>query len=150
MAFDPSLLLFVPADRPDRFVKALDSGATGAILDLEDAVSLDRKDAARDAVRAFLDAHDDLSRVAVRVNPAGTPDGRADLAMLAGARRAAAVVVPKVGDTHDLGGISDATGDLKSQAQGLVDDANLPLDLDMLNPATWSPMARMVGGNSIV
>jgi citrate lyase subunit beta / citryl-CoA lyase len=112
MPFDPSLLLFVPADRPDRFVKALDSGATGAILDLEDAVSLDRKDDAREAVRAFLDAHDDLSRVAVRVNPADTPDGRADLAMLAGARRPAAVVVPKVGDTRDLGRISDAVGDL--------------------------------------
>jgi citrate lyase subunit beta/citryl-CoA lyase len=112
MAFDPSLLLFVPADRPDRFVKALDSGATGAILDLEDAVSLDRKDLARESVRAFLDAHEDLSRVAVRVNPAETADGRADLAMLAGARRAAAVVVPKVGDTHDLGRISDAVDDL--------------------------------------
>ena len=39
MPLDPSLLLFVPADRPDRFGKALASGATGAILDLEDAVA---------------------------------------------------------------------------------------------------------------
>ena len=52
-------------------------------------------------MRAFLDAHDDLARVAVRINPAGTPDGREDLAMLAGARRAAAVVVPKAGDVRD-------------------------------------------------
>lgn len=112
MPFDPSLLLFVPADRPDRFVKALDSGATGAILDLEDAVSLNRKDTAREAVRAFLDAHDDRTRLAVRVNPADTPDGRADLAMLAGARPPAALVIPKVGDTRDLGRIVDAVGDL--------------------------------------
>lgn len=112
MPFDPSLLLFVPADRPDRFVKALDSGATGAILDLEDAVSLERKDDAREAVRAFLDVHDDRSRLAVRVNPAETPDGRADLAMLAGARRPAAVVVPKAGELRDLGRIADAVGDL--------------------------------------
>ncbi|GAC1579440.1 MAG: CoA ester lyase [Candidatus Elarobacter sp.] len=112
MPFDPSFLLFVPADRPDRFVKALESGATGAILDCEDAVSLDRKASARDAVRAFLDAYDDLGRVAVRINPADTPDGRADLEMLAGARRAAAVVVPKAGAARDLGAVADAVGDL--------------------------------------
>src|SRR6202011_2315064 len=95
MALAPSLLLFVPADRPERFGKALASGATGAILDLEDAVAPDRKAYAREQVRAFLDAHDDLTNVAVRVNPAETPDGRADLAMLAGARTAGAVVIPK-------------------------------------------------------
>ena len=43
MPLDPSLLLFVPADRPDRFGKALTPGATGAILDLEDAVAPDRR-----------------------------------------------------------------------------------------------------------
>jgi citrate lyase subunit beta/citryl-CoA lyase len=110
--FDPSLLLFVPADRPERFVKALDSGATGAILDLEDAVAPDRRDYAREQVRAFLDAHDDVSRVAVRINPADTPDGRTDLAMLAGARRIAAVVIPKAGDVSGCARVSDAAGDL--------------------------------------
>ena len=30
-------LLFVPADRPERIVKALNSGADGVIIDLEDA-----------------------------------------------------------------------------------------------------------------
>ncbi|HTD35320.1 MAG TPA: aldolase/citrate lyase family protein, partial [Candidatus Elarobacter sp.] len=61
MPLDPSLLLFVPADRPERFVKALSAGGSGAILDLEDAVAPDRKAYARDQVRAFLDAHDDLA-----------------------------------------------------------------------------------------
>ena len=112
MALDPSLLLFVPADRPERFGKALASGATGAILDLEDAVAPDRKPYAREQVRAFLDAHDDNDRVAVRVNAPSTPEGRADLAMLAGARRAAAVVVPKVGDVRDCARVTDAAGDL--------------------------------------
>ncbi|HEX3550401.1 MAG TPA: CoA ester lyase [Candidatus Elarobacter sp.] len=112
MALDPSLLLFVPADRPERFGKALTSGATGAILDLEDAVSPDRKEYARDQVRAFLDAHADLSAVAVRVNPPETPDGHADLAMLAGSRRAGAVVVPKVSHARDCARVSDAVGDL--------------------------------------
>ncbi|MDQ6943443.1 MAG: aldolase/citrate lyase family protein, partial [Candidatus Eremiobacteraeota bacterium] len=107
MPFDPSLLLFVPADRPDRFGKALASDATGAILDLEDAVAPDRKAYARDQVRAFLDAHEELERVAVRVNPGDSPDGRADLAMLAGARRIGALVIPKVGSVADCTRISD-------------------------------------------
>ena len=89
---DPSLLLFVPGDRPERFTKALDAGGTGAIVDLEDAVALDRKAQAREMTRAFLDAHEDLSRVCVRVNPPHTPDGAEDLLMLSGTRRPAAVL----------------------------------------------------------
>jgi citrate lyase subunit beta/citryl-CoA lyase len=94
-AFDPTLLLFVPGDRPDRFAKALESGASGAILDREDAVAPDRKSVAREAVRAFLATAPDLSRAAVRMNPPAGDDGRADLAMLAAGPRPAAVLVPK-------------------------------------------------------
>jgi citrate lyase beta subunit len=110
MALDPTLLLFVPADRPDRFTKALESGASGAILDLEDAVAPDRKAFARDQVHRFLDAHDDLSRIAVRLNPTDGDVGRADLAMLGLARRPAAVLVPKVGAPADLLHVSATLG----------------------------------------
>lgn len=112
MPLDPSLLLFVPADRPERFGKALASGATGAILDLEDAVAPDRKAYAREQVRAFLDSHADLSAVAVRINPSDTPGGREDLAMLAGTRRIGAVVVPKAGDVRDVARVAETVGDL--------------------------------------
>jgi citrate lyase subunit beta/citryl-CoA lyase len=105
---DPSLLLFVPGDRPDRFTRALTSDATGIILDLEDAVQCDRKGFARNAVRAFLDAQSDLSRVTVRVNHTNTTFGRDDLAMLSEACRVAAVVVPKVDCSADLDLVSDA------------------------------------------
>lgn len=46
--------LYVPGDRPDRFPKAIASGADVVILDLEDAVAPDRKGYARDAVAEFL------------------------------------------------------------------------------------------------
>jgi citrate lyase subunit beta/citryl-CoA lyase len=71
-------LLFCPADRPDRFAKALDR-ADAVILDLEDAVAPENRAAARGAVAASgLDA----SRVIVRVNEYGTPDFEADIAVL--------------------------------------------------------------------
>ena len=44
-------LLFVPANRPERFQKAVQSGADAIILDLEDAVPLVEKASARDAIR---------------------------------------------------------------------------------------------------
>ena len=71
-------LLFCPADRPDRYAKAL-AAADGVILDLEDAVSADNKDTARAALVAAVP---DPARVIVRVNPAGTPEHAADLAAL--------------------------------------------------------------------
>ena len=61
-------LLFVPGDRPDRMAKAAASGADALILDLEDAVTLERKAEARAAVAAFLAAPCGCRRL-VRVNP---------------------------------------------------------------------------------
>ncbi len=112
MPFDPLALLFVPGDRPERFAKALAGGASGAILDLEDAVAPERKARAREDVRAWLDGQDDLHNVCVRINPPDGADGRADLAMLAGARRPAAVLVPKVGAPRDVEPVAAALGDL--------------------------------------
>lgn len=63
--------LYVPGDQPDKLAKALTRGADAVILDLEDAVPLDRKDEARAAVVGFLDALDGTyaGQVWVRVNP---------------------------------------------------------------------------------
>jgi citrate lyase subunit beta/citryl-CoA lyase len=47
-------LLFVPGDRPDRVQKASVSGADAVILDLEDAVAIEGKAAARSQVAAAL------------------------------------------------------------------------------------------------
>jgi citrate lyase subunit beta/citryl-CoA lyase len=71
-------LLFCPADRPERYAKALDR-ADGVILDLEDAVAPADKVAARGAL---IDAQIDPQRVIVRVCPLGTPDFEADMATL--------------------------------------------------------------------
>lgn len=84
-------LLFVPGDRPDRFAKAMASGADALILDFEDSVVPDAKARAREAVTAFLcDRH--LARIFVRVNPLGSEWVEADAAI---ARAADGVVLPK-------------------------------------------------------
>lgn len=71
-------LLFCPADRPERFEKAL-ARADGVILDLEDAVSAEAKATARGHL---IDAQLDPDRVVVRVNPTGGADFDADMATL--------------------------------------------------------------------
>lgn len=84
-------LLFVPANRPDRFDKALSSGADAVIIDLEDAVPPDDKAQARNAVAAWLSPQ---RKVYIRINAADTPWFRDDLA-LARMPGVAGVMLPK-------------------------------------------------------
>lgn len=70
--------LFVPGSRPDRFAKALASGADAVVVDFEDAVEASLKAQARDNLEAFLAANPE-ARVRVRVNAAGAPEQATDL-----------------------------------------------------------------------
>lgn len=71
-------ILFCPADRPDRYGKAMDR-ADAIILDLEDAVAPQ----AREQARQHLIAHPmDPERTIVRINPADTDDYAQDLRAL--------------------------------------------------------------------
>jgi citrate lyase subunit beta/citryl-CoA lyase len=91
MPTPPRTYLFVPGHRADRFSKALATGADQVILDLEDAVPVDAKNDARQAIAAFLTA---ATPVAVRINGDGTRWFTEDLACVAGPG-VAAVLVPK-------------------------------------------------------
>lgn len=86
--------LFVPADRPDRFSKAMAAGADLVILDLEDAVQPEAKDVARDNIAAFLREGPPAAPVAVRLNAAGTEWFDRDAALLS-QPGFAAVMLPK-------------------------------------------------------
>lgn len=93
-------LLFCPADRPDRYDKALER-SDAVILDLEDAVDPSRRAAAREAIAA---SELDPARVIVRVNPSGTDDQAADLAALA-VTPYRAVMLPKAESADGLAGL---------------------------------------------
>jgi len=100
--------LYVPGDRPDRFDKAVASGAQLVIVDLEDAVAPDRKVLARDEVMMWLASRtfDDVT-IEVRVN-SGDAD---DLAAAAALDIAVGVRVPKVESPEELDAVSEIVGD---------------------------------------
>ena len=101
--------LYVPGDRPDRFDKALRSGADAIICDLEDAVAEVTKATAREAVGDWLRANPGVSAW-VRIN--NRPDLVDDDAALVRSLVSdgvgfAGVVVPKadaVACSADFGG----------------------------------------------
>ena len=95
--------LFVPGDRPERFAKALASGADRVVLDLEDAVAAEHKARARDAVAEQLAkaTADPAATLVVRINDESSPWFQADLDMLR-AGGTAAVMLPKAERTDTV------------------------------------------------
>jgi citrate lyase subunit beta/citryl-CoA lyase len=90
-------LLFVPADGGAKLDKAMASGADAIILDLEDSIAPERKEAARKAALDFLQAHQakkERPRLLVRINGLDTGMTDADLdAVVPG--KPDAIVFPK-------------------------------------------------------
>jgi len=88
-------LLFVPGHKLDWMLKAPSYGPDGLILDLEDAVPLDRKDAARKAVReAITQLADTRIALFVRLNAWGTGQVVADVEAV-GVPGLSGVILPK-------------------------------------------------------
>ena len=97
-------LLFVPGLRPDRFAKALESGADIVCVDIEDAVPLPRKQEARDLTFPLF-AGDGPANVEtmVRINPLSTPDGLKDILALRGcAAPPRALMLAKPGSAAEI------------------------------------------------
>jgi citrate lyase beta subunit len=96
---DLRAILFVPGNRPDRFGKALASGAPAIVLDLEDAVAPAEKAKARGSVLEWFaqQPRDGAVAAGVRVNHCATRHGIHDLAALVEhARRPDFILLPKV------------------------------------------------------
>ena len=103
--------LFVPGARPDRFGKAMASGADVVILDLEDAVAEGDKAKARATVIEALNASGPCA-VAVRINAVDRAVGLEDLTALARASvRPDFVVAPKVEHSETVRLISAVLGE---------------------------------------
>ena len=97
-------VLFVPAVRPDRLPKALATGADAVCLDLEDGVSFEQKDDAREKAIALLaERTPDSTEMMLRINEPGSELGERDLsAMLDAGVRPDSLMVPKVSGPDTL------------------------------------------------
>lgn len=104
----PRSLLFVPGDRPDRFLKAAATDADALILDLEDAVAPADKDAARGHVAGFLNDRPQIrQQIVVRINPLDRIWGLQDLAVLAALGVGAdCILVPKAEDPAQVAALA--------------------------------------------
>lgn len=79
-------MLFIPGNNPGMLVSADLLEADAVIFDLEDAVALEEKDAARDLVRnALMTISFEHALVFVRINPTDSPYWAADLEAVLGA-----------------------------------------------------------------
>lgn len=99
--------LFVPGDREDRFAKAAASLADLIVIDLEDAVTPRKKEAAREHTSRWFNSG---GAACVRINPAATPWHDDDIHLLATVRGLQAVVVPKADDPAALNQICARLG----------------------------------------
>jgi citrate lyase subunit beta / citryl-CoA lyase len=101
----PLTYLFVPGNRPERFAKAVNSGADRIILDLEDAVAPECKAAARSAIAEWMQANSQhAGKVLIRINDAASAWHADDLA-LASAVQAQSVMLPKCEAAHQVAAV---------------------------------------------
>ncbi|WP_308162714.1 HpcH/HpaI aldolase/citrate lyase family protein [Nocardia alni] len=115
--------LFVPGDRPDRFDKAIATGADAVIIDLEDAVAADRKDTARNSAVEWLTRG---GRAVVRVNGADTAWHADDVEALRST--GAPVMLPKAQSADVLADVAGRLG--YGSIIALVETARGIRDLD--------------------
>jgi len=101
--------LFVPGLRPDRFAKALETGADVICIDLEDAVAPERKDESRGLSLPLYHEHRAAKpEKAVRINSPRTPEGIDDIAAILRLETLPdAIVLPKVKTADEVRLVGD-------------------------------------------
>lgn len=141
---DACSFLFVPATQPERYGKALASGADGVIIDLEDAVGLDDKAKARELLKNTWSSIsvEEKKRVIIRCNAPGSSFYAADL-VLAKELQVRHLMIPK---TESRDHINGAAEELKTTA--FIPMIETPLGLHHLNEiASAEQVLRLALGN---
>lgn len=138
-------LLFVPGSRPDRFAKALDTGADIVCVDLEDSVAEGDKESARSAALAAIADHRE-GRLALRINGIATRAGLADLLAIADAEVPPPILLlPKVESEAEVALVGSVLG---SRDIALVPLVESPKGLRTAHRIAAAPSvcAMMFGG----
>jgi citrate lyase subunit beta / citryl-CoA lyase len=134
--------LFVPGTRPERFGKALASGADVIILDLEDAVAAEDKASARRTIANWFmaAAPADRARAVIRINDAGSAWFAEDLRALRDAG-ATAVMLPKAESAQQVAATQAALPNASVLA--LIESAR---GVDQVAAVAAAGVARLVFG----
>lgn len=143
-------VLYVPASNARAVEKARGLDSDAVILDLEDAVAPDAKDAARAAAVAAAEAGGFGARpLVIRVNALDTPWGEADLQAIARSR-AAGVLVPKIRDGRDLHAVHGAlaSADDTLALWAMIETCQAMLSLGEIVAAGDSRLACLVLGTN--
>lgn len=95
-------MLFFPGGEPRKLARALISGSDGLVIDVEDAVAVDKKAEVRDWIRQTLLKTDfgDQEK-SVRINALDTEFGFEDIAVIIQGKPDS-IVLPKVTSPHDV------------------------------------------------
>jgi citrate lyase subunit beta / citryl-CoA lyase len=151
-------VLYMPGSNARALEKARSLPADALILDLEDAVAPEAKEAARAQVRAAVTAGGYGRReVVIRINALDTPWGKADLEAAAGAAPDA-VLVPKAGSGADIEkavqALASAGAPDKTRLWAMIETPLAILNIAAIAAAAKRPGARLacfvMGTNDLV
>jgi (S)-citramalyl-CoA lyase len=117
--------LFVPGDRPERYEKALASGADRVIVDLEDAVEEASKSSARASLGEYLLSNPEAA-VLVRVNSPGHAQHEADLAFCKGHKGVIGIMLPKAETRAQLANAAETAKPILPIIESALGAVNLP------------------------
>jgi citrate lyase subunit beta/citryl-CoA lyase len=141
-------LLYLPASNPRAIEKARGLPCDLAVLDLEDSVAPDQKDAARAAAVEAIRAGGFPHQVGVRVNGLATPWGEADMEALLGLPLDW-IIAPKVEDAGTVDAF-DARMDEGVRLCVMIETPRALLHLHLISAAGGPLGALMLGVNDLV
>ena len=140
-------LLFVPGSRPDRFLKAVETGADAVCIDLEDAVPPQDKNAARKAALEFLAAPPARCAAGFRINALSTLDAYRDVVAFADSKaRPAFIMIAKVASGAELTRLRAALGERCPPLWPLVETPGALPALPAIAAAAAPDGGVMLGG----
>lgn len=151
-------VLYMPGSNTRALEKAKSLHSDALILDLEDAVAPEAKEAARRQVCAVVAAGGYGGReVVIRINGLETPWGEADLEAAAAAAPDA-VLVPKVGSGADIARVThrlaEAGAPARTQLWAMIETPLAVLNIAEIAAAAKAPGARLacfvMGTNDLV
>ncbi|HEY6578699.1 MAG TPA: CoA ester lyase [Rhizomicrobium sp.] len=143
-------VLYMPGSNTRALEKARTLPADALILDLEDAVAPEAKEAARAQVCAAIQARGfGMREVIIRINALATPWGNADLAAAADAAPDA-ILIPKVSNAADIHKAGALIGQRGMAIWAMIETPRAIVDIGAIAAAGGRLACLVMGTNDLV